>query len=155
MVALGANVTCFDIVDKRRAVLALGAKRFVDVKSEEFKKIKNEFDFIISTIPYNYDINAYQQMLKLNGEMAIVGLPAQKDKPSLDTNTLLWTFKRKIYSSLIGGIKETQEMLDYSVKNGIYPQIELIKMSEINEAFEKVAAGQAKFRYVIDMKSLV
>ncbi|KGI51299.1 alcohol dehydrogenase, partial [Campylobacter sp. MIT 97-5078] len=69
-------------------------------------------DFIISTIPYHYDINAYQAMLKLHGEMAIVGLPANKDNPSFNANTFIWNFRRKIYSSLIGGIKETQEMLD-------------------------------------------
>lgn len=154
MVALGAEVTGFDIVDKKEAVLKLGAKRFVNVKDKAFGKIRNEFDFIISTIPYHYDINAYQKMLKLNGEMAIVGLPAPKDNPNLDANAMIWNFRRKIYSSLIGGIKETQEMLDFSVKHNIYPEIELIPISELNNAYKKVAKGEAKFRFVIDMKTL-
>lgn len=154
MVALGAEVTGFDIVDKKEAVLKLGAKRFVNVKDKAFGKIRNEFDFIISTIPYHYDINAYQKMLKLNGEMAIVGLPNAKNNPNLDANAMIWNFRRKIYSSLIGGIKETQEMLDFSVKNGIYPEIELIPISELNNAYKKVAKGEAKFRFVIDMKTL-
>ncbi len=154
MVALGAEVTGFDIVDKREAVLGLGAKRFVNVNSKEFGTITNEFDFIISTIPYHYDINAYQKMLKLGGEMAIVGLPNAKDNPNLDANAMIWNFRRKIYSSLIGGIKETQEMLDFSVKNNIYPDIELIPITELDSAYQKVAQGKANFRFVIDMKSL-
>ncbi len=154
MVALGAEVTGFDIVDKREAVLGLGAKRFVNVNSKEFSQITNEFDFIISTIPYHYDINAYQKMLKLGGEMAIVGLPSHKDNPSFDANTMIWSFRRKVYSSLIGGIKETQEMLDFSVKNNIYPDIELIPITQLDSAYQKVAQGKANFRFVIDMKSL-
>ena len=154
MVALGAEVTGFDIVDKKEAVLKLGAKRFINVKDKAFSKIRNEFDFIISTIPYHYDINAYQKMLKLNGEMAIVGLPNAKNNPNLDANAMIWNFRRKIYSSLIGGIKETQEMLDFSVKHNIYPEIELIPISELNNAYKKVAKGEAKFRFVIDMKTL-
>ena len=154
MVALGAEVTGFDIVDKKEAVLKLGAKRFINVKDKAFGKIRNEFDFIISTIPYHYDINAYQKMLKMYGEMAIVGLPAPKDNPNLNANAMIWNFRRKIYSSLIGGIKETQEMLDFSVKHNIYPEIELIPISELNNAYKKVAKGEAKFRFVIDMKTL-
>ena len=154
MVALGAEVTGFDIVDKRESVLKLGAKRFINVKDKEFSQITNEFDFIISTIPYHYDINAYQKMLKMYGEMAIVGLPSPKDNPHLDANAMIWQFRRKIYSSLIGGIKETQEMLDFSVKNNIYPEIELIPITELDNAYKKVAKGEAKFRFVIDMRSL-
>ena len=154
MVALGAEVTGLDIVDKRESVLKLGAKRFINVKDKEFSQITNEFDFIISTIPYHYDINAYQKMLKMYGEMAIVGLPAPKDNPHLDANAMIWQFRRKIYSSLIGGIKQTQEMLDFSVKNNIYPEIELIPISELDNAYKKVAKGEAKFRFVIDMRSL-
>lgn len=154
MVALGAEVTAFDIVaSKKDAVLALGAKRFVDVNDKAaFGSIKDEFDFIISTIPYQYDINAYQQMLKMYGEMAIVGLPSHADAPKLDSNAMIWSFRRKIYSSLIGGIKETQEMLDFSVKNDIYPKVEIITADKLDEAYQKVAAGKADFRIVIDMK---
>lgn len=153
MVALGAEVTGFDIVaSKKDRVLSLGAKRFVDVNSPEFQQIQNEFDFIISTIPYQYDINHYHKMLKRKGEMAIVGLP--KESPNLNANAMIWQFQRKIYSSLIGGIKETQEMLDFSVANNIYPEIELISVKDIDAAYQKVAAGQADFRMVLDMKTL-
>lgn len=152
MIALGAEVTCFDIVpSKKKAVLKLGAKRFIDVNSDDFKKIKNEFDFIISTIPYEYDINAYHKMLKLNGEMAIVGLPVKANINGVD---MIWNFRKKIYSSLIGGIKETQEMLDYSIKNNIYPEVEIIPITRLDEAYQNVAKGRVEFRYVIDMSTL-
>lgn len=155
MVKLGAEVTCFDIVDKENACKALGAKEFVNVKSARFKEFTNTFDFIISTIPYHYDINAYRAMLKFGGEMAIVGLPSHKDAPSLNSQTFIWQLQNKrLYSSLIGGIKETQEMLDFSVKNKIYPKVEIVKISELNSAYKKVAEGKADFRFVIDMKSL-
>lgn len=153
MVALGAEVTGFDIVAaKKDRILSLGAKHFVDVNSPEFKSIANEFDFIISTIPYHYDINAYHKMLKRKGEMAIVGLP--KESPALNANAMIWQFQRKIYSSLIGGIAETQEMLDFSVAHNIYPEIELISVKDIDAAYQKVAAGKADFRMVLDMKTL-
>lgn len=155
MVKLGAEVTCFDIVDKENSCKALGAKEFVNVKSARFKEFANTFDFIISTIPYHYDINAYRAMLKFGGEMAIVGLPSHKDAPSLNSQTFIWQLQNKrLYSSLIGGIKETQEMLDFSVKNKIYPKVEIIKISELNSAYKKVAEGKADFRFVINMKSL-
>lgn len=155
MVKLGAEVTCFDIVEKKDACLALGAKEFVNVKSKRFSEFANTFDFIISTIPYHYDVNAYHKMLKFGGEMAIVGLPASKDKPKLDFDALVWQFQnKKIYPSVIGGIKETQEMLDFSVKNKIYPKVQMIPINKLDEAYKIVAAGKADFRFVIDMSSL-
>lgn len=155
MVKLGAEVTCFDIVEKKDACLKLGAKEFVNVKSSRFKEFENTFDFIISTIPYHYDVNAYHKMLKFGGEMAIVGLPVSKDKPKLDFDAFVWQFQnKKIYPSVIGGIKETQEMLDFSVKNRIYPKVQMIPINKLDEAYKIVAAGKADFRFVIDMSSL-
>lgn len=141
--------------DKAKEAKALGIKRFVHVKSKAFTQIANEFDFIISTIPYHYNVNDYHKMLKFGAEMAIVGLPAPEDKPKLDFDAFVWQFQnKKIYPSAIGGIKETQEMLDYSVKNNIYPDVEIIPIQKLDEAYQVVAAGKAKFRYVIDMNSL-
>lgn len=80
MVKLGAEVTCFDIVEKKDACLALGAKEFVNIKNPRFNEFANTFNCIISTIPYQYDINDYRRMLKLGGEMAIVWLPSAKRK---------------------------------------------------------------------------
>ncbi|KGI56854.1 alcohol dehydrogenase [Campylobacter sp. MIT 97-5078] len=150
-VKMGAEVYVFARNDKKKEeALKMGTKAlYTSTKPSE---VKERFDFIISTIPYHYDINAYQAMLKLHGEMAIVGLPANKDNPSFNANTFIWNFRRKIYSSLIGGIKETQEMLDFSLKHKIYPETEIITADKIDEAYDNLTSGKAKFRYVIDMK---
>ncbi|MDR3219980.1 MAG: NAD(P)-dependent alcohol dehydrogenase [Dysgonamonadaceae bacterium] len=156
LVALGADVTVFDITeDKRQDALRMGAKRYVNVNNpQELEGLNNTLDFIITTIPFDYDPIIYVRMLKMNGEMAVVGLPANSN---INISTLpLGAANRKVYGSLIGGIKETQEMLDYSVANNIYPEVEVIKAeaSEIDRAYKSVAAGEVKFRYVIDMKTL-
>ncbi|MDR0704457.1 MAG: hypothetical protein LBF88_05655 [Planctomycetaceae bacterium] len=111
-------------------------------------------DFIITTIPVNYDPMMYVRMLKIGGEMAIVGLPANSN---INISKLpLGNANRKIYGSLIGGIRETQEMLNYSVANNIYPEVELIQAeaAEIDKAYKKIADGKVPFRYVIDMSTL-
>ncbi len=98
----------------------------------------------------------YVSMLKKNGELAIVGLPSNKECPSISIGILPYMANRKIYGSLIGGMKETQEMLDYSVAHNIYPEVEVIPASgaAVDDAYRKVAAGEVKFRYVIDMSTL-
>lgn len=155
LVDLGADVTVFDRTeDKRLDAMRMGATHYVNVSNiEEMKGLNNTFDFIISTIPTNYEPQQYLAMLKMGGEMAIVGLP---DKSTLNIANMAFLSQRKVYGSLIGGIKETQEMLDYSVAHNIYPEIELIKAeaSEIDKAWRKVSEGKVKFRYVIDMNTL-
>ena len=155
-VALGAEVTVFDITeDKRQAAQDMGAVKYVNVNNQqELEGLKNTFNVIISTIPAKYDPRMYVNMLKIDGSLAVVGLPANKDVPSIDLATLVFQGRRKIFGSQIGGIKETQEMIDYSVKNNIYPQVEIIEPSQIAEAYKKVAAGEVHFRYVIDMSKL-
>lgn len=155
LVDLGADVTVFDRTeDKRLDAMRMGATHYVNVSNtEEMKGLNNTFDFIISTIPTNYEPQQYLAMLKMGGEMAIVGLP---DKSTLNIANMAFLSQRKVYGSLIGGIKETQKMLDYSVAHNIYPEIELIKAeaSEIDKAWRKVSEGKVKFRYVIDMNTL-
>lgn len=155
LVDLGADVTVFDRTeDKRLDAMRMGATHYVNVSNiEEMKGLNNTFDFIISTIPTNYEPQQYLAMLKMGGEMAIVGLP---DKSTLNIANMAFLSQRKVYGSLIGGIKETQEMLDYSVAHNIYPEIELIKAeaSEIDKAWRRVSEGKVKFRYVIDMNTL-
>ncbi len=157
-VSLGAEVTVFDISEqKREDALRMGAVRYVNVNNpEELKGLNNTQDFIISTIPAHYEPLMYLSMLKKNGELAIVGLPANKDSPSISIGILPYMANRKIYGSLIGGIKETQEMVDYSVAHNIYPEVEVIPAdgAAVDEAYRKVAAGEVKFRYVIDMSTL-
>lgn len=156
LVKLGVEVTVFDITEeKRQEAIRMGATKYVNVThSGELQGLANTMNFIISTIPYNYDPLSYVRMLKMGGEMAIVGLP---DNSNINISVLaLSASSRKVYGSLIGGIAETQEMLDFSVANNIYPEVELIRAdaSEIDKAYQKVAAGEVKFRYVIDMSTL-
>lgn len=93
-------------------------------------------------------------MLQQDGEMVVLGLPAAKDAPSLNILALAFTPRRKIYGSQIGGIRETQEALNYSVEHRLYPQVEIIPIQKLDEAYARVVSGDVKFRYVIDMKSL-
>jgi uncharacterized zinc-type alcohol dehydrogenase-like protein len=156
LVNLKTEVTVFDVSDKKReSAKRMGAKRYVNVRNpQELEGLNNTMDFIISTVPVDYDPMIYVRMLKIGGEMAIVGLPANSN---INISRLpLGNANRKIYGSLIGGIRETQEMLDYSVANNIYPEVELIKAdaAEIDKAYKKIADGKVPFRYVIDMSTL-
>lgn len=155
-VALGAEVTVFDITEeKRQDALAMGAVNYVDINNpEELKGLDNSFRVILSTIPAKYDPAMYLKMLELDGELVILGLPSKENTPSVAISSLIWSARRKIYGSQIGGIPETQEMLDYSVTNNIYPRVEIIPVQKIDEAYQKVLAGEVKFRYVIDMRTL-
>lgn len=156
--ALGADVTVFDISeDKREAAKEMGASRYVNVNdSGAMASIANEFDFIISTIPSAYDPMTYMKMLKWNGQMCIVGIPSAKDMPQLSMRSFIGMANRRLFGSRIGSIGETQEMMDYSVAHGIYPDVEVIKADAdlITDAYEKVKNGEVKFRYVIDMSTL-
>jgi uncharacterized zinc-type alcohol dehydrogenase-like protein len=98
----------------------------------------------------------YMKMLKLNGQLGIVGLPALRNMPSLTVSELIFQGYRNVFGSQIGGIKETQEMLDYSVEHNIYPEVEVIKArgEEIDKAYQNVLDGKVKFRYVIDMHTM-
>ncbi|WP_300716630.1 NAD(P)-dependent alcohol dehydrogenase [uncultured Brachyspira sp.] len=156
-VKLGAEVTVFDITeDKRQDALNMGAVKYINVNNQEdLKNINNTLNYIISTIPAYYDVNMYMNMLKRGGTMCILGLPRTSKMPTLIAMVGQHGSK-KLFGSLIGGIKETQEMLDYSVQNNIYPNVEIIKADAqtISEAYRKVIDGKVKFRYVIDMRTI-
>ena len=156
VVALGAQATVFDITeDKRQDALNMGAGKYVNVhKPEELKGLDNSFRVILSTIPSKYDPAMYLRMLRMDGEMVVLGLPSRENTPSVDISTFIFSSRRRIYGSQIGGIRETQEMLDYSVANNIYPRIEIIPIQRLDEAYQNVFAGKVKFRYVIDMSTL-
>lgn len=157
-VSLGGDVTVFDISeDKREDVFRLGAKAFVNVNdTAEMKRHANEFDFILSTIPQKYDMAAYLQMVKYGGKFGIVGIPATRNMPSLQLTDIVFSPHRDVFGSLIGGIPETQEMLDYSISHDIYPEVEIIRpdAAEIDKAYKNVMDGKVKFRYVIDMREV-
>lgn len=155
-VKLGAEVTVFDITDdKRQDALSMGAVKYVNVNTpDELKGLDNTFRVLISTIPAKYDLAMYVKMLRLDGDLVVLGLPAMRDQPSVNAATLLSQSRRRVWGSQIGGIKETQEMLDYSVANRIYPRVEIIPFSKLDEAYQRVLKGEVKFRYVIDTGTL-
>jgi uncharacterized zinc-type alcohol dehydrogenase-like protein len=150
--AMGAKVTVLSrSEDKRADALKLGAHKFLVVKTpEDFAKNAGMFDFILDTISADHDYNAYLSLLKRDGTMSLVGIPSPQP---LSAGALI--MKRKTLSgSLIGGIAETQEMLNYCAKNKIASDVEVIPMQKINEAYERMLRSDVKYRFVIDMQSL-
>lgn len=150
---MGAEVSVFARnKNKEKEALTLGVKKLYD--STDSKVIEERFDFIISTIPTPYEITDYLKLLRVGGEMAIVGLPPTEVDPKIGASGFIWNAQKKVYGSIIGGIRETQEMLDFSLKHKIYPETEIISVNQIDEAYTNLTTGKAKFRYVIDMATL-
>ena len=151
-VKMGASVSVFARNDKKKSqAIKLGVSNFYTTND---KNIVNErFDLIISTIPTNYNVGAYIDLLKYGGELAIVGLPPYASAPSVSIIDLVFKAGKKVYGSLIGGIKETQEMMDFSLENEIYPETIIVSPSQIDEVYEKLTNGSGEFRYVIDMRA--
>jgi alcohol dehydrogenase (NADP+) len=151
--AFGAYVVQFTTSESKIAdAKRLGANEAVISKdAEAMKKQANSFDFIIDTVSGPHDINPFLEALKRDATYAQVGLP---DKPPVIFPGNLIFRRRNWSGSIIGGMPETQEMLDYCAEKGITADVEVIKMQEINEAFERVVKAQVKYRFVIDMASL-
>jgi uncharacterized zinc-type alcohol dehydrogenase-like protein len=155
-VALEADVTVFDITeDKRQDALNMGAVKYVNVRnSGEMEGLDNTLNVIINTIPAGHDPLMYLRMLRLGGEMAVLGLPPTAEIPNIGTSSLPMNPLVKVYGSNTGSISQIQHMMDYSVSNGIYPKVEIIPVAGIDNAYMNVLAGKVKFRYVIDMQTL-
>lgn len=150
---MGAEVFVFARNEnKKDEALKMGVKALYT--TDKLGEVKEKFDLILSTIPTAYEPMDYVNLLRYGGEFSIVGLPPTQDCPSINIKSLVFSAGKKVYGSLIGGMKETQEMLDFSLANEIYPETELISVNQIDEAYDKLTSGRAKFRYVIDMKSL-
>ncbi|MFW2571818.1 NAD(P)-dependent alcohol dehydrogenase [Legionella sp. 29fVS95] len=152
--ALGAEVTMVTTSpDKEKDARRLGASKvLISTHAEMMAQFANYFDFMINTIPRTHDLNPYLNLLKRDGTMVIVGAVEILQSP-LDTRPLV--FGRKcVAGSLIGGIKETQEMLDFCAKHQVLPDIEMIPIQKINEAYERMLKSDVKYRFVIDMASL-
>lgn len=152
--ALGAHVVAFTTSEsKRAAALELGADEVVVSRNEdEMKARRRSLDFILNTVAAPHDLNAFLALLKRDGTMALVGAPASPH-PSPQVFQLIMK-RRKLAGSLIGGIPETQEMLDFCAEHGIVADIELIRAEEINAAYERMLKGDVKYRFVIDSASL-
>jgi uncharacterized zinc-type alcohol dehydrogenase-like protein len=150
--ALGAHVTVLShSANKRDDALRLGADDFIATKDESaFKENAGHFDFIFDTASAQHDYNAYLNLLKRDGTMVLVGLP---DPSPLAAAALVFK-RRKLPGSLIGGIRETQEMLDFCAKHGVAADVEVIPIDKINEAYERMIKGDVRYRFVIDIASL-
>ncbi|HWB63571.1 MAG TPA: NAD(P)-dependent alcohol dehydrogenase [Chitinophagales bacterium] len=151
--SMGAEVTVISTSPKKeKDALALGAHKFVVVRDKESAaQVKNYFDFIIDTVSAQHDLNMYLQMLRLDGTMIMVGIPP---KPEEIAAFNLIGKRRRLAGSLIGGLPETQEMLDYCAANNIMSDVEVIKPDYINQAYERVLKSDVHYRFVIDMKAL-
>ena len=151
--AFGAHVVLFTTSPGKAADgLRLGAHEIVVSKNEEeMKAHAASFDFILDAVSADHDINAYLSLLKLDGTLTLVGAP-EKPLPIAAFNLLLP--RRNFAGSAIGGIAETQEMLDFCAEHGITSEIELIGMDQINEAWDRLLKQDVRYRFVIDMATL-
>ena len=152
--AMGADVTAITTSEeKKEAALALGAHDVLISDDEDAMKAREtEFIFMICTIPYPFDVTPYISLLAPHGSLITVGLLAPYKKPA--DNMELAKMNRSLGGSLIGSVAETQEVLDFCAEHGIAPDIEMIVMQDINNAFDMVKDQEVRFRYVIDMSSL-
>ncbi len=151
--AMGAYVTVFtSSSNKIQAAKELGANDVILSTDEKaMHSVENKYDFILDTVSAKHEVNPYLNALKHDGALTLVGLPSDP----IEISMFPMIMKRlNVSGSLIGGIKETQEVLDFCAKHQIISDIELIKVQEINEAFERLVKGDVKYRFVIDMSSL-
>ncbi|MFP7477958.1 NAD(P)-dependent alcohol dehydrogenase [Terribacillus saccharophilus] len=151
--AMGAEVTVLSqSLKKKEDGLQFGASSYYATSDPEtFEKLAGSFDLIINTVSAKIDLNAYLSLLNLDGTMVNVGAPA--DPLSLNVMTLIG-HRRSFAGSLIGGIRETQEMLDFCAEHDIAPEIEVIAADQIDEAYERVLSSDVKYRFVIDNSTL-
>jgi alcohol dehydrogenase (NADP+) len=151
--AMGAAVTVLSQTFKKQAdARRLGADYFYATQdSETFTKLENSFDLILNTVAGKIDWNQYLGLLKLDGTMVLVGLP-EKDVPVGAFS--LTARRRSLAGSQIGGIRETQEMLDFCGKHGVACDVEVIPIQKVNEAYERVLKSDVRYRFVIEIASL-
>jgi uncharacterized zinc-type alcohol dehydrogenase-like protein len=152
--AFGAHVVLFTTSPgKAEDAKRLGADQVVVTKNpEEMRQHLASFDFILNTVAVPHNMDIYTELLKRDGTLCLVGIPDQPH-PSPSVGNLIFK-RRRIVGSLIGGIKETQEMLDFCAENAITSDIEIIPIQQINLAYERVLKSDVKYRFVIDMDSL-
>ncbi len=152
--ALGAEVSLFSrSPGKADDAYRLGADKVIlSTDNAQMQAAANQFDLIIDTVPYEHDVNPYMPTLKLDGTLVFVGLVGDIT-PALSTIPMLFK-RRNVAGSLIGGLKETQELLDFCGEHNIVSDVEVIDMKDINEAYERMLKSDVKYRFVIDMATL-
>jgi alcohol dehydrogenase (NADP+) len=149
-VSKGAQVYAFTTSEnKRQDILSFGAKEVIVVDSlEKLKPYIGKLDYMLSTVPYDFDMSAYANCVKPYGTFTQVGMPVNGE---LKINNFLFVNNRVNFNaSMIGGIPETQDVINYCAQNKILPEIQIIPASQINEAWDKVVNKEARYRYVID-----
>jgi len=151
---LGAEVTLFSrSPGKEKDALELGADAvIISTDDNHMKSVSGKFDLIIDTVPYVHDVNPYVATLNISGTLVLVGYLGGLE-PFLNTVPMILG-RKSVAGSLIGGIAETQEMLDFCGEHNIVSEIEIIKMQDINEAYERMIKSDVRYRFVIDMASL-
>jgi uncharacterized zinc-type alcohol dehydrogenase-like protein len=151
--ALGSEITVLShSARKQDDAMRLGADKFYATSSQEtFASLQGHFDLMISTVSAEMDWNQYLALLKVDGSMVVVGIP---EKPASIAAFSLVGGRRSLAGSAIGGIAETQEMLDFCGKHNIVSDIELTPIQKVNEAYERVLKSDVRYRFVIDMASL-
>jgi alcohol dehydrogenase (NADP+) len=151
--AMGTEVTVLSTSElKRDDAKRLGSGDFALTSlPETFTRLQRRFDFILDTVSAPHNYNDYVNLLKTDGTMILVGVP---DKPTLLEPFPLILHRRRIAGSVIGGIRETQAMLDFCATHSIESDIEVIPIQQVNEAYERVLKGDVRFRFVIDLGSL-
>ena len=150
--AMGTEVTVLSTPErKRQGAMRLGAADFaLTSQPDTFTRLQRHFDFILDTVSAPHDYNAYINLLKTDGTMILVGAP---DKPTpLEPFPLIMN-RRRIAGSVIGGIRETQDMLDFCAEHRIESDVEVIPIQQVNEAYERVLTGDVRFRFMIDVAS--
>jgi uncharacterized zinc-type alcohol dehydrogenase-like protein len=152
-VALGAHVTVLSRSAKKEAdAKALGAENFLSSSDEAaMTNAASSFDFIIDTVPAKHDLSPYLPLLDIDGTLCVVGQIGPLD----ELNSLpLLLGRRRVAGSAIAGIAQTQEMLDFCARMNVLPDVEMIRIDQINEAFERLERSDVHYRFVIDMASL-
>jgi uncharacterized zinc-type alcohol dehydrogenase-like protein len=152
--ALGAEVTIFTRSEaKVKEAKKQGADHVViSTDEQQMQDVAESFDFMLDTVPVKHDLNPYLNCLKYDGTHIIVGL-LESVEPPLEAGALVLK-RRVIAGSLIGGLPETQEMLDFCGEHGIHCDVEMLDIENVNEAYERMKKGDVKYRFVIDMNSL-
>lgn len=152
--ALGAHVVMITTSpEKGKDAIRLGADEvLVSKNTDAMATHAGSFDFLLNTIPNGHDLNPYASLLKLDGTMVLVGVLTELVPPL--TGISLIGGRRSVAGSLIGGIPETQEMIDFCAQHNIVSDIEVINIQSVNEAYERMIKGDVRYRFVIDMASL-
>ena len=152
--AMGAHVVAFTTSEgKRQDALDLGADEVVVSRNpDEMQRHLGSFDFILDTVAASHDLDAFTTLLKRDGTLCLVGVP-EHAHPSPNVGVLIFG-RRSVAGSLIGGLPETQEMLDFCAEKGIVAEIEMIEAAAIDEAYERMVRSDVKYRFVIDIASM-